>query len=341
MKRNLIVTLVCVLLPAVLFGRDLTVNGNLILGGEILQTEAGFSSSIPLLHDQGLGNLGVGLFALENNTGQQNTAVGAGALLSNTFGSYNVAVGNDALNGNVLGSYNTAIGELALIYNSGGENTAVGSQALQSNTTGSNNTAVGYNALFSNTKGGDNIALGQSAGVNVTTGNNNIEIGHLGSATDNGVIRIGTSGTQTETYIAGIHGVTVAGGASVLIDGTGHLGTLNSSARYKEDIHDMGKSSDAVMQLRPVTFRYKTAAQDGTKPLQYGLIAEEVEKVYPELIVYGQDGQVQSIQYQQLPALLLNEIQKQHRIITELTERVAALEAAQHKSAEAVTFSAH
>ena len=250
-------------------------------------------------------------------------------------------MGNDALNGNVLGSYNTAIGELALIYNSGGENTAVGSQALQSNTTGSNNTAVGYNALFSNTKGGDNVALGQSAGVNVTTGNNNIEIGHLGSATDNGVIRIGTSGTQTETYIAGIHGVTVAGGASVLIDGTGHLGTLNSSARYKEDIHDMGKSSDAVMQLRPVTFRYKTAAQDGTKPLQYGLIAEEVEKVYPELIVYGQDGQVQSIQYQQLPALLLNEIQKQHRIITELTERVAALEAAQHKSAEAVTFSAY
>jgi Chaperone of endosialidase len=177
------------------------------------------------------------------------------------------------------------------------------------------------------TTGGGNIGVGYGAGNSVTNGTSNIEIGNSGTSADSDIIRIGTSGTQTATYIAGIAGAAVTGGSAVLVDPiTGQLGILLSSERFKQDIHDMDAASDALMQLRPVTFRYKDPRTEA-KGIQYGLIAEEVAAVYPQLVVHGRDGQVESVQYHQLPALLLNEMQKQHQTIQRLEQRIVELEA--------------
>jgi hypothetical protein len=157
------------------------------------------------------------------------------------------------------------------------------------------------------------------------SGSYNIEIGNPGTPTDSNVVRIGTPGEQMSTFIAGINNSTIVGSA-VLVNSSGQLGVLLSSQRYKEDIRDIGTASDALMRLRPVTFHYKRAAEDGRKPLNYGLIAEEVAKIYPELVVYGDHGQIESVQYHQLPALLLNALQKQHQTIQQLEERLARLE---------------
>lgn len=279
------------------------------------------------INSTGAYNVAVGASALlRNTTGSNNTAVGSAALGQNTGGGYNSAFGYNALAVNALGMGNTALGYTALFNNNANYNTAVGIAALSNNTMGGNNTALGYFALSGVTIGGGNIAIGTAAGQNVAgSGSYNIEIGNPGTPTDSNVIRVGTPGDQMSTFIAGISTSPVAGSA-VLVNSLGQLGVLLSSKRYKEDIQDMGRASDAVMRLRPVTFHYKRAAEDGRKPLNYGLIAEEVAKVYPELVVYGDHGEIESVQYHQLPALLLNEMQKQHKTIQKLEERIADLE---------------
>ena len=173
--------------------------------------------------------------------------------------------------------------------------------------------------------GGGNIAIGVNAGSAVT-GYNNIDLGNSGAANESNAIRIGTAGQQMSAYVAGITGVWVGSGSAVYVNANGQLGTSQSSQRYKENIRDMGAASDALMQLRPVQFQYKQAAPDGSKPLQFGLIAEEVAEVYPELIVRNREGQIESVQYQQLPAMLLNEWQKQRQTIKRQEREIQALE---------------
>ncbi|MBA3833331.1 MAG: hypothetical protein H0X34_15850 [Chthoniobacterales bacterium] len=187
-------------------------------------------------------NTATGFEALFYNTGDANTADGVGALNRNTTGRYNTASGTDALAFNTTGNDNTANGGLALINNtSGSENTADGLDALHSNTSGNNNIASGYAALTGNTTGSNNIALGFQAGANLTTGSNNIDIGSAGIAGESGKIRIGTRGTQKDTFIAGIYGETIANGVEVQIDDRGHLGTRTSSARFKRGDQADGK----------------------------------------------------------------------------------------------------
>ncbi len=284
-------------------------------------------------------NTADGCFALDfNTTGSWNTATGVSAMQNGSTGTYNVADGYGALNNNngsynsALGAYallsnttasgNTAVGSVALYSNtSGGSNTAIGESASEANTTGAANTSVGSQALYNNTTGSSNIAIGQDAGANIT-GNYNIDIGNTGFTSDSGAIRIGTSGSETSFFAAGIDGVTVSGGVEVFINSSGQLGTVNSSLRFKEDVHDMGGASSAIFRLRPVTYRYKQPYADGSKPIDYGLIAEEVAEVYPDLVVKGPDGQIQTVQYQKLTPMLLNELQKQHRLFEQMANTI-------------------
>jgi hypothetical protein len=263
-----------------------------------------------------------------NTTGSSNTSTGAFALETNTTGSFNIADGYQALVANTTGSYNTASGANALYHNNGDSNTAAGYEAMIGNLTGSDNTASGYQAMYYNSAGNNNVAIGYQAGYNVTTASNNIHIGHQGLATDSGAIRIGTAGTQTTAFIAGIEGVTTGNNNAVpvLVDSNGQLGTISSSRRYKEDIKDMGETSSGLMHLRPVTFRYKKPFNDGSQPIQYGLIAEEVAEVYPDLVARSTDGQVETVKYQVLDSMLLNELQKQNATIAAQKERIGAQE---------------
>jgi hypothetical protein len=251
-----------------------------------------------------------------NTTGADNTASGYQALDFNTTGSNNTASGYQALYSNTTGSSNTASGDDALLNNTtGSNNTASGAGALYNNTTASYNTASGVGALQDNTTGNNNIAIGYAAATNVSGGNgNNIHIGSQGSSGDSGAIRIGTSGTQTSFFVAGVSGVTTGqnNAVPVLIDSNGQLGTVSSSRRYKEDIQNMGDASQGLMRLRPVTFRYKQPFDDGSKPIQYGLIAEEVAEVYPDLVARSADGQIETVKYQVLDPMLINEVQRQH-----------------------------
>jgi hypothetical protein len=279
-------------------------------------------------------NTATGFFALQNNTtGDRNTATGAVALGNNTTGTANTATGFEALLMNLTGQGNTAAGSAALRNGtSGGENTAMGNAALF-NTTGNNNTAVGSLALLTSTTGSNNIAIGRAAALNVSTGSNNIHIGNQGQNADTALIRIGTAGTQTATFITGISGVPVAG-VPVMVDGNGQLGVAAaSSRRVKDDIRDMEGASEGLAKLRPVTFRYKAESSTGPRSIEYGLIAEEVAEIYPELVVLDKDGQPSGVRYHVLPAMLLNELQRQHRVIEaqarlldELTARLSRLE---------------
>jgi hypothetical protein len=255
-------------------------------------------------------NTAIGALALrKDTTGRGNTASGSQALYSNTTGNSNTAVGAYALR-NSNASWNTANGYKALFSNTiGDRNTASGYRALVSNTSGYRNTAFGYGALAANTAGISNIGIGNSAGA-LTTGSNNIAIGNLGAAGENGTTRIGTAGTQTRAFIAGIRGVTtgVANAIPVLIDSNGQLGTVSSSARFKEEIADMGELTERLLELRPVVFRYKPEVQRGERPLEYGLIAEEVADVFPELVVHDDEGKPFTVKYHLLASMLLNEL---------------------------------
>jgi hypothetical protein len=262
-------------------------------------------------------NTASGVSALYGNTtGGSNTASGIRALYSNTTGDVNTATGVQALLNNTTGFGNTASGVFALLGNTtGGSNTASGMQALYYNTTGGNNTASGVQALQSNTTGSNNIALGSLAGSNLTTGSNNIDIGNTGVAVESDTIRIGDA--QTRAFIAGIRGVTTgfATAIPVLIDTNGQLGTASSSRRVKDDIADMGEASRTLMKLRPVTFHYKADKSPKGRTLQYGLIAEEVAKVAPGLVARSANGKIETVYYQFLAPMLLNEYQKQQRTI--------------------------
>jgi hypothetical protein len=284
------------------------------------------ASGVNALANNGSGydNTAIGVAALNiNTTGQYNTASGSFSLSSNTDGNGNTAVGTYALANNTA-TGNTAIGFDALIGNAAGCcNTATGEQALNNNSAGNYNTANGDHALY-HTTGSGNIAVGGTAGQNLTTGDNNIDIGNLGVASEAGIIRIGTGGTHTKTFIAGISGVTTGLAAvPVLIDANGQLGTASSSRRYKFDINSLDASTDGLMRLRPVTFRY--LAQGDNAPLQYGLIAEEVAEVYPEMVTRNKDGEVETVMYQFLAPMLLNEVQKEHRQIEEQQKTIDAL----------------
>jgi hypothetical protein len=200
--------------------------------------------------------------------------------------------------------------------------------ALWSNTTGARNTAIGDFALGNN-NGNFNIALGDSAGAYLTTGSNNIAIGNYGEAGEAFTMRIGTAGTHTRAFIAGIRGVTtgVADAIPVLIDSAGQLGTVSSSRRFKEDIHDMGDTTERLLELRPVTFRYKPEVQKGERPLEYGLIAEEVAEVFPDLAVYDEEGKPFTVKYHLMSSMLLNELKKQAQKVADQETENDALKA--------------
>jgi hypothetical protein len=295
------------------------------------------------------GNTATGAFALSSSTtGDNNTATGESALRNSKTGSNNTATGARAMAGlfgsgeesqtghdntadgafalqNITtGSFNTATGVQALFNNTTGiDNTAAGDYALFKNTGGFNNSALGVNALYNNT-GSNNVALGFSAGVNLTTGSNNIDIGNYGVAGESNKIRIGTKGTQTATFIAGISGVAVTGN-QVVVNSNGKLGVAGSSARFKEAIKPMDKASEAILALQPVTFRYKSELDSEGIP-QFGLVAEQVEEVNPDLVARDEEGKSYTVRYEAVNAMLLNEFLKEHRKVESQDKRVQELE---------------
>ena len=276
----------------------------------------------------GSSNTATGVGALVTNTdGSNNTATGRLALHNNTSGIDNVATGRSALDANTTGLNNTANGAWSLNFNTTGSlNTATGQSALFSNDTGDSNTAIGEESLWTNTLGSQNIAIGYRAGFQ-TTGDLNIDIGNEGAPGESNTIRIGTI-NQHRTFVGGIRAVQtdVADAVTVVIDSNGQLGTVSSSRRYKEDISDMGDSSDRLLQLHPVTFRYKDAYANGEQPMDFGLIAEEVAEVFPELVVFNDQNQPETVKYRLLSSLLLNEVQKQHSEIKNLSGQVAEID---------------
>jgi trimeric autotransporter adhesin len=308
------------------------------------------------VNTEGANNVAVGIDAVQDNTiGNNNTGIGSFALLANTTGNNNTATGYAALGGNApdvgTGDNNTATGANALSNNTTGtKNTANGFFALGLNTTGNWNTASGEGALgfnqtgnentaygqvaLQNVTGSKNIGLGNGAGCKLTTGSNNIAIAHPGVAGDSNTIRIGAVGTETScanfqlpahtaTYIAGISGTGVVGDA-VVVDANGQLGTATSSARFKKEIKPMDKTSEAILALKPVSFQYKSDTK-GTP--RFGLIAEEVAKVNPDLVVRDRKGEIYSVRYEAVNAMLLNEFLKEHRAVQELKSTVAKQEA--------------
>src|SRR5262249_21947082 len=291
---------------------------NTAIGAFALQNNDGFFNTATgadslNANTTGTNNTANGYMALySNTTGYGNTGIGMLAFYRNTTGSLNVGLGYDALYNNAGGSNNTATGAYALYGNQIGTlNTAAGFQALYNNV-GDSNAVVGANALLNNKRGTNNIALGSFAGTNLTTTSNNIDIGNRGITGEANTIRIGTAGSQTNTYVAGISGVTVAGGVGVIVDSSGHLGTVLSSARYKEAIKPMDKASEAILSLKPVTFRYKHELDPAGIP-QFGLVAEDVEKVNPDLVARDGEGKPYTVRYEAVNAMLLNEFLKEHR----------------------------
>jgi hypothetical protein len=260
-------------------------------------------------------NTGNGAFALFSNTeGSDNTAIGERALFSNTTGEHNTASGLQALLNNTTGNDNTATGVNALASNTVGDhNAATGFGALQNNTAGASNTAAGENALESNTTGSFNTAIGLLAGASQTTGSGNVYVG----AGMNGV-----AGESDACYIRGIFGQTSASGIPVLINANSKLGTTTSSKRFKEDIKPMDKASEPLFTLKPVTFRYKKEI-DAAGTNQLGLVAEDVEKVNPDLVVRDEEGKPYTVRYDQVNAMLLNEFLKAHRRAQDLEATVA------------------
>jgi Chaperone of endosialidase len=274
----------------------------------------------------GTSNTAIGWRALFLSTdGYENTANGARALYHTTGSAGNTATGFQALFNDTEGSGNTANGVNALAHNTTGlSNTAVGIQALLGNTSGDFNTAIGLDALLKNTTGHENIALGDDAGANLTTGSFNIDIGNLGATGESRTIRIGNASVQNATFIAGIRGATTSGGLAVYVNSDGKLGTLTSSLRFKDEIKPMDKASEAILALRPVTFRYKKEIDPQGIP-QFGLVAEEVEKINPALVARDAEGKVYTVRYEAVNAMLLNEFLKEHRTVQEQKATISEL----------------
>ncbi|PYL59713.1 MAG: hypothetical protein DMF24_12430 [Verrucomicrobia bacterium] len=279
-----------------------------------------------LSNTTGAFNTAIGQNSMQSNTtGGDNTAIGVNSLQFNTIGASDVAIGEFTLTNNTTGNLNTATGVHALQNNTvGSNNTADGEGALANNTTGNTNTADGENALNFNTTGSSNIALGFNAGTNLTTGSNNIDVGNNGVAGESRTIRIGTKPTHRNTFIAGISGVTVAGGVGVIIDTNGHLGTVVSSERFKDAIKPMDRASEAILALKPVTFRYKKELDPEGIP-QFGLVAEDVEKVNPDLVARDDHGKPYTVRYEAVNAMLLNEFLKEHRKVEEQEATISEL----------------
>ncbi len=274
-----------------------------------------------LLANDASSNTATGAGALLSNTsGSGNTANGAFALFSNTIGLYNTASGFQALNENTDGARNTAVGDQALQHHqTGSYNDAVGARALLSHTSGSGNNAVGDSALVGLSSGNGNTAIGDSAGVNLITGDGNVYIGE-------GVGALGTESNQT--YIRNINATSVSGGGTDTVTvnlSTGLLGHLSSSRRYKERIQPMDNSSEALYQLKPVVFRYKKEI-DQTQSPALGLIAEQVAEVNPALVARNSQGQPESVHYEMVNAMLLNEFLKEHKKVEQLQATVAQQE---------------
>ncbi len=303
-------------------------------------------------HTSGDDNTAVGNRALFSDTsGDHNTAVGSHALffgggIGNTANGYqalysgggfsNTAVGENALYGNTGGFSNTGVGDSALTSNTTGlNNTANGVDALQFNTTGTGNTAVGLGALQSNTSGSSNIALGLSAGASLTTGSNNIDIGNVGVAAESNTIRLGDPAVQTATFIAGVSGVAVTG-SRVVVSSSGQFGVAPSSRRFKQNIQTMGDASDILRALRPVTFMYKPDIDPKGVP-QFGLVAEEVEKVNPDLVTRDEQGKPYTVRYEAVNAMLLNEFLKEHGKVEQLTKEFESKLAEQQKQIQQLT----
>jgi Chaperone of endosialidase len=285
------------------------------------------------LNTEGSRNTAIGNPALLNNTtGNDNTATGNAALVTNTSGNRNTAIGagtlfaNDAhrntatgyqaLFNNTTGDDNTATGDRALFSNLGGNgNTANGAAALFSHTTGGNNTANGYVALSNNITGNNNTALGAGAGSNVTTADNVIAIGATGANVSN------------STWINYIYGTTTVSGVTlpVIVSTTGQLGTTSSSRRFKDEIKPIDKASEAILALKPVMFHYKS---DRTNAPQFGLIAEEVAQVNPDLVVRDENGEIYTVRYDAVNAMLLNEFLKEHRKVQQQEATIADLRSA-------------
>lgn len=287
----------------------------------------------------GSANTAVGWFSLSGDTTASfNTGVGAGTLVFNN-GDSNTAVGAAALLDNTTGGDNTAVGVSALQANTGGSfNTAAGLNALSINTTGVSNTAVGWGALLSNQTGSNNTAIGVRAGQNIT-GDSNICIGSLvaGVQGENNTIRIGNNlPNGSACYIGGIFQELVVGGDTVICNSVGKLGTGTSSKRFKEAIKPMDEASEVILALSPVTFRYKKEL-DPTGRSQFGLVAEDVERVNPNLVVHDKDGRPYSVRYDQVNAMLLNEFLKEHKKVEELKREFQATAAKQQKEIQALT----
>jgi len=320
-------------------GSDNTANGAFALFSNTEGTENTATGWVALYNNTTAGfNTATGSQALNaNTTGDFNTAHGHTALVSNTTGGLNTAVGSQTLFSNTIGSFNTAIGFAALNSNDTGSantgaNTAIGAVALVNSTTGEANTAVGESALVNSVTGDFNIALGYVAAQNLTDGSNNIAISNPGVPTESNTVRIGNvvpftdiygfpHAAHTAAYIAGISGTPVVGDP-VVVDANGQLGTATSSARFKKDIKPMDSASEAVLALKPVTFQYKS---DNKRTPQFGLIAEEVAKVNPDLVVRDHNGEIYSVRYEAVNAMLLNEFLKAHQKIEEQEQTIAQL----------------
>jgi hypothetical protein len=271
---------------------------------------------------------------VSNTIGCCNTFAGWAAGYNNTVGGGGTFIGYGAGYSNTQGTQNTFVGSGAGANNTGGaDNTFTGNAAGASNTIGSANTFYGFGAGPNNTIGSVNIFVGLNAGMNNTSGSSNVYIANAGPQTgaESNAIRIGTQGTgqgqQDTAYVAGIYGSISSSGIPVYINSLGQLGTQTSSLRFKEQVRDMDDSTDALMKLRPVTFLYKPEYANGERTLQYGLIAEEVAKIYPELVAYDKDGQPYSVRYQYLSTMLLNEFQKQYQRAEQQAATVASQQA--------------
>ena len=297
-------------------------------------------------------NTGIGAATLFANTGDRNTATGGAALFANTTGTQNTATGVQALFSNTTGGYNTANGYLALYSNTtgidntasgivalysntvGAQNTATGANALASNINGYENSAFGWGALYSTTTGNDNTVIGREALFNNTTGSANVVVGHDAGyilTTADNVICIGANlrgdNVSNSCFIGNISGADATFGDAVFVTSAGKLGTVNpSSARFKEEVKPMSKASEAILALKPVTFRYKKEFEPMGIP-QFGLVAEEVEKVNPDLVKRDRDGKLQTVRYDAVNAMLLNEFLKEHRTVQELKSNAVKQEA--------------